>query len=581
MPKTSTTRSSKAPKTTAKVELKGSHRVPVAGAKVIGKVDPKEQAHITIRLKRKTPPKDFAKFVDDIIAKPLSERKYLSQTELADLHGAPAESVTKVDAFAHAHNLTVVETSLPKRTMKLSGSLADLQTAFGVKLQKFRSAHASYRGRTGSIYLPQELSGIVEGVYGLDNRPVAKPHFRIASSVIAKGSRTAAKKGKSKPKPAKPASLSVPDIASLYNFPKKLDGSGQTIALIELNTAASSSPSAKSASGYALADLNKFFSGLGITAPQVTSVSVDGGANLPGINTDADGEVELDIEVAGAIAPGANIAVYFAPNTDQGFIDALSSAVHDTVRKPSVISISWGGPEDQSTQQFLRGITAALEDAAALGITVLVAAGDSGSSDLPVEYAKEAKYKGPHADFPASSPYALACGGTKLIGSNGSIASEVVWNEGRENGAGGGGVSVEFGPPSWQSGVSVPKSPQGKAGRGLPDVAGNADPLTGYEIVLQGKTVPIGGTSAVAPLWAGLLTLINQSRAGDKKAPVGFVNNVLYGLPASAAAFHDITEGNNDIDGNLAGKYTAGKGWDACSGLGSPDGTALLTALSE
>ena len=290
--------------------------------------------------------------------------------------------------------------------------------------------------------------------------------------------------------------------------------------------------------------------------------------------------MELDIEVAGAIAPGANIAVYFAPNTDQGFIDAIGAAVHDSVRKPSVVSISWGGPEDFSTQQFLDGITAALKDAVALGVTVLVAAGDSGSSDLPTQYANQAKYKGPHADFPASSPYSLACGGTKLVGGKGVISSEVVWNEGRQNGAGGGGVSVEFAKPDWQNGISIPASPKGNGGRGLPDVAGNADPLTGYKIVLQGKSQPVGGTSAVAPLWAGLLTLINQSRAGSGKASVGFLNSTLYGLPTPSAAFHDITVGNNDIDSNLHGQYTAVQGWDACTGLGSPNGAALLTALA-
>jgi kumamolisin len=561
-------------KTKGHVELKGSHRTPFAGAKAVGKVDPSDHAYVTVRLKRKTSQKDFDKLVEELATKPLSERKYLTQDELAEMHGAPAESVNKIDAFAHQHNLTVTETSLANRTVKLRGSLADLQTAFGVKLQKFRTGNITYRGRTGAIYIPHELSGIVEGVFGLDNRPAARPHIRLAPAHNGH----AAKKGNGKAQ-AKPKSLSVLDVASLYNFPKKLNGSGQTIALIELNTTVGSGNSAKTGSGYTQTDLSKFFKGLKLTAPQVTAVSVDGGANLPGIDPDSDGEVELDIEVAGAIAPGANIAVYFAPNTDQGFIDAIGAAIHDSVRKPSVVSISWGGPEDFSTQQFLDGITAALKDAVALGVTVLVAAGDSGSSDLPTQYAKQAKYKGPHADFPASSPYSLACGGTKLVGGKGVISSEVVWNEGRQNGAGGGGVSVEFAKPDWQNGISIPASPKGDGGRGLPDVAGNADPLTGYKIVLQGKSQPVGGTSAVAPLWAGLLTLINESRAGSGKPPVGFLNSTLYGLPTSADAFHDITVGNNDIDHNLNGKYTAVQGWDACTGLGSPNGAELLTAL--
>jgi kumamolisin len=574
--------------TTSRVELQGSHREPVAGAKPVGAVDLKEQAHVTLRLARKTSQKEIDRLVDDVASQPIAKRKYLTQNELAELHGASADSIAKVDAFAHAHNLTVVETSPAKRIVKLRGSLSDLQTAFAVKLQTFKSPEVTYRGRTGAIYIPRELEGIVEGVYGLDNRPVARPHIRFAtadrriqpsSNGKAKTKSTSKQKSRPSPRASAGTSLSVPDVAVLYNFPPKLDGSGQTIALIELNTAADpSKPTKNVGAGYVLSDLNKFFSGLGIKAPQITPVSVDGGSNLPNLNPDADGEVELDIEVAGALAPGAKIAVYFAPNTDQGYIDALSNAVHDTVRTPSVISISWGGPEDLSTQQFLDGINSVLKDAVLLGITVCIAAGDSGSSDLPAQLAGRTKYKGPHVDFPASSPYALACGGTKLSSANGTIASEVVWNEGRQDGAGGGGVSVKFPPPSWQSKVPVPASPTGTAGRGSPDVCGNADPLTGYEIVLQGKTVPIGGTSAVAPLWAGLTALLNQQAKNDGKPTLGFINAQLYNLPSSTNAFHDITQGDNDIDKNL-GKYKAGAGWDPCTGLGSPNGAALLQLL--
>jgi len=169
-------------------------------------------------------------------------------------------------------------------------------------------------------------------------------------------------------------------------------------------------------------------------------------------------------------------------------------------------------------------------------------------------------------DFPAASPFVIACGGTKLTLSGGTIGSEQAWNELSANeGATGGGVSEAFAIPSYQQNAKVPKAPNGFAGRGVPDVAGNADPQSGYSVFVDGKTAVIGGTSAVAPLWAGLLALINQSL----EANVGFVNAQLY---SAASAFHDITSGNN-------GKYSAGPGWDACTGLGSPDGTALLAAL--
>ncbi len=295
-------------------------------------------------------------------------------------------------------------------------------------------------------------------------------------------------------------------------------------------------------------------------------MSVDGGSNTPG--GDADGEVLLDIEIVGAIATGANIAVYFAPNTDQGFIDAITDAVHDTTRKPSVVSISWGGPEDSWTQQSQNAMNAALQDAATLGVTVTVAAGDDGSSDGVTDGKL-------HVDFPASSPYALACGGTTLNGSGNTISSEVVWNETASNeGATGGGVSTVFAIPSYQSAAGVPVQPQTNvAGRGVPDVAGDADPTTGYQVRVDGKNQVVGGTSAVAPLWAALAALMNE-KLGQ---PVGFLNPKLYALTGSA--LHDVISGNNDDSG--LGYYQARAGWDPCTGLGSPDGTALLSALSS
>ena len=149
-------------------------------------------------------------------------------------------------------------------------------------------------------------------------------------------------------------------------------------------------------------------------------------------------------------------------------------------------------------------MNAAISDAATLGTTVTVAAGDNGSSDNPNSTS------GVAVDFPASSPYSLACGGTTLIGntSTDAITSEVVWNELANNeGASGGGVSVEYAEPTWQQNAGVPASAAGgtgigsaaKPGRGVPDVAGNADPVTGYQVVVDGQSQPIGGTSAVAP----------------------------------------------------------------------------------
>jgi kumamolisin len=347
-------------------------------------------------------------------------------------------------------------------------------------------------------------------------------------------------------------------VAKLYNFPSGVDGTGQCIGIIELG------------GGQTVRDLRLYFQKLGIAMPQVTSIPVNGRRNLPTGNPNGpDGEVMLDIEVAGAVAPGAKIAVYYAPNTNQGFLRAIARAVHDKVNRPSIISISWGSPEASWTQQALNAFNSLFEAAGHMGVTVCAAAGDGGSSDgVPGRLA--------HVDFPASSPYVLACGGTRLESSGGSITGESVWNDGPTGGAGGGGISDYFPLPAWQVNEGVPPSinPGNRVGRGLPDIAGNADENTGYRIRVDGVNTVIGGTSAVAPLSAGLIALINEKLG----TPVGYLNPLLYGRLGKGGAFHDITKGNNDMTGQVGG-YKSAVGWDPCSGFGSPDGGAMLAGL--
>jgi kumamolisin len=292
----------------------------------------------------------------------------------------------------------------------------------------------------------------------------------------------------------------------------------------------------------------------------VTIVPVDGASSTPGQDQNADVEVMLDAEIAGAVAPGARIAMYFAPNTDQGFLDAVTTAIHDTTNKPSVISISWGAPESSWTQQARDALNQAISAAAAMAVSVCVASGDGGSSDGASDGAS-------HADFPASSPCVLGCGGTTLNASGNTIASETTWSDS------GGGVSDYFPLPAWQSKASVPPPPEGfpGGGRGVPDVSGDADPNSGYQILVDGSNIVAGGTSAVAPLWAALLALVNQQLGKN----LGFVNASLYavpGYPNNPGPLHDITTGSN-------GAYNAGPGWDPCTGLGSPDGARLSQAL--
>jgi kumamolisin len=527
-----------------------SKRLP-KGSKVLGKADPSNDMEISLRIRAKAhAPLDDAALLASA-AKPTSQRQYLTREEFAEKAGADPADVSKIDDFAHQYGLNVKSVHLASRTVKLTGTVKAFNAAFSVNLQRVRSKGAVYRMRQGALKIPDELKDIIVGVHGLDNRPVANPHFRLRQ----------AKRGAARPHAAGDGSFAVAEVAKLYGFPSNQSGSGQCIAIIELD------------GGYRTTDLNAYFKKAGIPAPSITAISIDGGKNNPG-HSDADGEVTLDIEVAGAVAPGAKIAVYFTPNTTNGFIDAVKAAAHDAVRKPSIISISWGGPEDPTNEkQFLDGLNEAIRDAAAMGVTVCIATGDDGSTD-GVGDGK------PHTDFPASSPFALGCGGTKLVAANGQISDEVVWNEGSQGGGGGGGVSDYFPLPSYQNGSGVPKSGTNFAGRGLPDLAGDADPVSGYQILLDGKMQVIGGTSAVAPLMAGLLALINQATTKSFGKTVGLINPVIYGAGA-ASAFRDITKGNNDNDGSLHGLYTARAGWDACSGLGVPIGTRMMTLLDK
>ena len=511
------------------VTLPGSDREPVANASSPSPIDNHELAQVTVVLRKR--PQTQPAEAENFGFQNSQDVKYHTREDFAVMHGADPADIALIEAFAHEYSLTVTERSAARRSVVLTGTIENLQKAFGTTLAHYETPTGPYRGRTGSITVPADLQDVVTAVLGLDNRPVAKPHLRMAHAAAASGG------------------LSPALIAQLYNFPAGAHGAGQTIGIIELG------------GGYRAADLNTYFAGLGIKTPTVTSVSVDGGANRPGVDKNSDGEVMLDIEVAGAVAPGARIVVYFAPNTDRGFHDAVTTAVHDTVNKPSVISISWGGPEDSWTKQARNAMLAACTDAAGVGVTVTAASGDDGATDGVAD-------KKLHVDLPACLPPVLACGGTRLDTSGGAITSETVWNELAKNeGATGGGVSRIFPLPSYQSKAGVPTHPETKfAGRGVPDVAGDADPLTGYQVRVDGQNLIIGGTSAVAPLWAGLIAVIN----GQLGRPVGFVHTALYRI--GTPAFRDIAIGNN-------GGYQASNNWDACTGFGSPNGAALLKAL--
>lgn len=518
--------------------VRGSERVPLPSARIVSPVTKDERFEVTVRVRRKAPLQSAV--ADGFHADQRPEkRRYLTREEYAAAKGADPSDLAKVEAFAQSHGLVVVETSAARRSVFLSGTADAFAAAFGTTIEQYEHDGGTYRGRTGPLTVPKDLSDVIEGIFGIDDRSVAKPHFQRRKDAPGIQPRAAG------------GSFTPPELAKLYNFPTGLDGSGQCIAIIELG------------GGFRTADIQAYFQQLRLPVPSIKTIRVDGGRNRPSIPASADGEVMLDIEVAAAIAPKALIAVYFAPNTDKGFLDAITMAIHDTTNKPSVISISWGNPEKNWTAQAMTSFDQAFQTAAALGVTICCASGDNGSGDGAGDGLV-------HADFPASSPFALGCGGTKLTGSGTTITSEVVWNENSLRSATGGGVSDFFPVPDYQHATGIPPSanPGSHKGRGVPDVGGDADPATGYLVRVDGQQFVIGGTSAVAPLWAGLIALMNQKLG----YPVGFLNPLLYGSLVGTGSFQDITTGNN-------GAYFASQGWDACTGWGTPNGIKLLQAL--
>jgi kumamolisin len=516
------------------VPLPGSERRPLPDAEPAGPVDGSERIDVTVVTRRR------AELPLDASGVPVR----ITREELRRRHGTDPADLDLVIGTLSRFGLEVTGQDAGSRRVFVTGTVSALSAVFGADLTLASSpalgngGRVTHRYRVGSLRVPAELDGIVLAVLGLDNRPQARYQSRRADPAQAGTSYT------------------PPQVAGIYQFPADTDGTGQTIGIIELG------------GGFSTDDLDTYFSGLGLPVPSVTAQGVDGATNVPGQDPNgADGEVELDIEVAGSVAPGAAQVVYFAPNTDQGFIDAVTTAVQATPT-PVAVSISWGQSEDSWTAQSRSSLDAAIADGAALGVTVTVAAGDNGSSD-------GVSGGQPHVDFPASSPHALACGGTTLQADpdTGVISSETVWNDGTQGGATGGGVSDVFALPAWQSSVGVPDNASGGSGRGVPDVAGNADPDTGYQILVDGQQTVIGGTSAVAPLWAALISRLAQATGKS----FGLIQTQLYagvGAGQAAPGFQDITVGNN-------GAFSAGPGWDACTGLGSPDGTALLTQLSS
>lgn len=535
--------------------LAGSlHHLP-PGSVAKQRTNPNRWLELTVGVRRRKDLPDLSA----LDMKQPGERRYMTRDQLRNEFGSDPAAIDKIERFAAAHHLVVTRNEPASARLGLGGTVADISAAFGVKL--FDYSHpklGQFHARTGPVMLPADIGDAITGVFGLNNHRVMRRLPRQRQTVDAR-----------KPTGSQARPWFIPtELAAIYNFPNA-DASGQCIGLLEFG------------GGVEEADVAAYFQKIGVPAPNVQIVAVDGVGTDPAADPDSTGEVMLDVDVAGAMAGGAKVAVYFSTFDEKGLIDCLSAVINDAANDPGVLSVSWGWDENQPFNNGILWSPAAIDHvnhsllaAAQLGITVCVSTGDDGS---------EAQLQDGHAHviFPATSPYVLAVGGTTLHarkGTNGQMAvTEVVWNDGPGSGTGG-GVSDITPVPSWQEG-KVPRSINAGnfAGRAIPDVAANADPATGYLVMSGGKLQIVGGTSASAPLWASLVTRINALMG----ARAGNFNALLYGTIGPAGVLRDITSGNNDTDGLLEGQFQAGPGWDACTGWGAPDGASLLAALKS
>ncbi|HLN28506.1 MAG TPA: S53 family peptidase [Gemmataceae bacterium] len=533
------------------VVLPGSKRAKDPVAVRVGDIDPKEKVVVTIGLQGPKLPK-----ADEYVG------KKLTPAELTEKFGAKKADADKVAQSLKKFGLTVDNVSLETRSMIVSGTAAAMEAAFKPGLAIMRSARdGQYRGRQGPIQIPAELKGIVTGVFGLDQRRMARRKSSVAGAASHAGALA----------PVTPA-----DLEQRYNFPPG-DGAGQSIVIAEFG------------GGYFASDTTAYCNKFQRPAPNVQAVAIDAPAYTlqevlalpPQQRRQVLGdsiEVMMDVEIVAGLCPKASIAVYFSSFDQRGWVDLINRVI---TANPVALSCSWGLAEDDPS--WSANAVAAIDDrlnaARLLGITTCVSSGDDGSGDqIDDGHA--------HVDFPSSSPNALGVGGTMLTKSGANV-NEVTWWEspGQRAGGGGatgGGVSSVFPRPAWQK-VKVKSLNKGSIdGRVTPDIAALSGPPL-YDLIFLGKDAPNGGTSASAPLWAALIARINAGLPTAKQQR--FLTPLLYqvggnGQPVGESASRDIKVGNNASNPEPGKGYKAGSGFDAVTGWGVPDGVKLLSSLA-
>lgn len=510
------------------VPLAHSRMPRLAGMTCVPVQDRRAPLTLTLRLRPRRP--QSVRLVTDVVD---GVRAPLNHEQFQERFGADPRGLARVDRWALAEGLTILRRDVARRAVDIRGSASRLAALFGAHLVQYRDGRSTWMSRVGTLQLPAALRGAVVGVYGFDQCPMT----RHDAMPLARETRRDARRA-----------FTAPELAEWYGYPEA-DGRGQTVGVIALG------------GGYRERDLRAYFTRLKLPHPRFTAVSVLGARNNPdGRSAQMDGEVGGDIQTVGALVPGAHIVVYFAPNTERGFAAAVAHAVHDRKWKPSVLSISWGRNEMHWSRRTLRLFDQVLMEAALLGITVCCSSGDTGMLADSLDHT-------PHVCFPAASPWVVACGGTSLAARRAGRIVETAWRN--DTGASGGGTSALCARPHWQ-GRSRRAS---HVGRQVPDVSANADPKSPYRVYVNGAWHVGAGTSAAAPMWAGLIARLNQLRG----EPIGLLTPALY-KHAKALVKHRALR---RVPVSRGRPVPAGAGWVPHTGLGVPHGRDLVDALAR
>jgi len=478
----------------------------------------------------------------------LTYGQYLTNEEFTANYAPTEEEYNEVIAFAKSQGLEVTSTPSNRLLLGVSGSVATVEKAFGVHLNRYQAPNGRlYRAPDANPIIPASLQGKVSGIVGLDNYAIRRPHHvrRPVNAFNTFGV---------KPHGSGPGGgLSPKDITTAYGLKGVApNGTGQTVAVFELD-------------GYVASDVTSYLNFFNLPKVPLKNILVDG------FNGSAGGgaaEVTLDIELQIAIAPGvSSVLVYEGPNTSSGVLNTYNRIATDNIAKQ--ISTSWGLGEEFNSTSELNAENNIFKQMAAQGQSIYAASGDSGAFDNGSTVS---------VDDPASQPFMTGVGGTTLsIANDGTYISEKTWGDAGSQSGGGGGISTIWSIPAYQVGVVSAATLGSNTMRNVPDVSLDADPSTGYSIFFGGQWQIFGGTSCASPLWAGYTAIVNQVRASINAQPLGFANPSLYTIGKGAnylLDFHDIADKSTNLF------YPAVAGYDDATGWGSFIGGKLLNDLS-